>query len=162
MQPENQGILLFISGVPGTGKSTSAQFLAREFGGLKYLERRPVRLSVVQVPFQSCNYYICMFGFDMLLIEWDIIHQLTNIIFAKMHYFKIVGGFLSLLSCVQCCTVQYAGTTLCYIELTDRTQLITKPNITVFVSVISATNSDCIIFIRCSKTKMRCKDLISK
>ena len=60
-----------------------------------------------------------MFGFDMLLIEWDIIHQLTNIIFAKMHYFKIVGGFLSLLSCVQCCTVQYAGTTLCYIELTD-------------------------------------------
>ena len=74
-----------------------------------------------------------MFGFDMLLIEWDIIHQLTNIIFAKMHYFKIVGGFLSLLSCVQCCTVQYAGTTLCYIELTDRTQLITKPNITVFV-----------------------------
>ena len=127
-----------------------------------FVERRPVRLSVVQVPFQSCNYYICMFGFDMLLIEWDIIHQLTNIIFAKMHYFKIVGGFLSLLSCVQCCTVQYASTTLCYIELTDRTQLITKPNITVFVSVISATNSDCIIFIRCSKTKMRCKDLISK
>ena len=128
----------------------------------KHMERRPVRLSVVQVPFQSCNYYICMFGFDMLLIEWDIIHQLTNIIFAKKHYFKIVGGFLSLISCVQCCTVQYAGTTLCYIELTDRTQLITKPNITVFVSVISATNSDCIIFIRCSKTKMRCKDLISK
>jgi len=38
MQPENQGILLFISGVPGTGKSTSAQFLAREFGGFKCLK----------------------------------------------------------------------------------------------------------------------------
>ena len=32
VQPENQGILLFISGVSGTGKSTTAQILAREFG----------------------------------------------------------------------------------------------------------------------------------
>ena len=36
VQPENQGKVLWISGPPGVGKSTSAQYLAREKGWIYY------------------------------------------------------------------------------------------------------------------------------
>ena len=35
-QPENQGKILFLSGPPGAGKSTTAQFLAKEKGYAYY------------------------------------------------------------------------------------------------------------------------------
>ena len=36
IQPENQGKIIWLSGPPGAGKSTSAQFLAREKGWIYY------------------------------------------------------------------------------------------------------------------------------
>eukprot|EP00093_Oithona_nana_P007932 07932.XXX_12552_12903_1 [CDS] Oithona nana genome sequencing. len=35
-QPDNQGKILFLSGPPGAGKSTTAQFLAKEKGFVYY------------------------------------------------------------------------------------------------------------------------------
>merc|ERR1712141_848643 len=35
-QPENQGKILFLSGPPGAGKSTTAQYLAKEMGWVYY------------------------------------------------------------------------------------------------------------------------------